>query len=309
MITRRQLRIKALQAFYAHRTTGRSLPNTLKALEESIEGVYTLFLLEVKALGEFHRFEEERLERAPKKRMPTAEDLKPNEVMVNNPIFKHIRFDDRLVGLYEEYSTRWGDDRDLLYSVYQKMLQSEVYENYKGLDAPSLDDHRTFVMEVYTQFFAYNETLHELYEERNIHWSEDLEAVQMLMVSLIKLSTSEELNLPELFKSEEDREYVVQLLRKAMQNNDYFEELIAAQTKNWEADRIALIDMLLMKLALAELIYFPQIPIKVTFNEYLELSKFFSTSRSAVFINGVLDKLTAQLKTDEQIRKIGKGLL
>ncbi len=309
MITRRQLRIKALQAYYAHHTTGRSLPNTIKALEESVESVYELFLLEVKALSEFHRFEEERLERGRKKKMPTPEDLNPNTVLVDNPILKNIRFSDELSPLYDDHAIRWGDDRDLLYKVYQRMIQNEAYAEYKAIATPTIEDHRAFLLELYTQFFAYNDTLQELYEERSIHWAEDLEAVQMLIVSLIKHSNEDQLVIPSLFKSEDDREYVVQLLRKAMQNGDYFGELIAAQTKNWEADRIALIDMILMKLALAELVYFPQIPIKVTFNEYLELSKQFSTSRSAVFINGVLDKLTAQLKKDEQIRKVGKGLM
>ncbi len=309
MITRRQLRIKALQAFYAHHTTGRSLQNTLKVLEDSIESVYELFLLEVKALSEFHRFEEERLERGRNKKMPSAEDLQPNTALLDNPILKHIRFSDSLTPLYDDYAIRWGDDRDLLYTVYQRMIQNEAYDDYKAIESPTIEDHRAFLLEVYTQFFAYNDTLQELYESRSIHWSDDLEAVQMLMVALIKHSTETEFNIPPLFKSEEDHEYVVQLLRKAVQNSDYFGELIAAQTKNWEADRIALIDMMLMKLALAELVYFPQIPIKVSFNEYLELSKQFSTSRSAVFINGVLDKLTGQLKDDEQIRKIGKGLL
>lgn len=308
MITRRQLRIKALQSLYGQRATERSLTNTVQAMEDSLKNIYGLFLLEAKALGEFHRFEEERLERGKKKKMPTAEDMNPNMAMVDNPILRQLRFDDNIHALYDEYSVRWGDDRDLLFNVYKKLIESPVYEEYKTAEQ-SLDNQKAFILEVYTQFFAYNDTLHELYEERNIHWSEDLEAVQMLVVSLIKQSTESKLSIPDLFKSEEDHEFALQLLKKTIQNSDYFEEIIGGQTKNWEADRIALIDKLLMKLALAELIYFSQIPIKVTFNEYIELSKQFSTSKSGVFINGVLDKLTAQLKEEQQIKKIGKGLL
>ena len=312
MLTRRQLRIKAMQALYANRVTGSSLQKAINTLEDSLDNVYQLFLMEMKALGEFHRFEEERFERGKKKKMPSPEDLVPNLAMLDNPLLKKLRFDSNLIALFDEHSVRWGDDRDMLNTVYKKMIAGEEYQEYVALTNPTEEQQRHFVMEMYSIYFAHNEVLHELYEERNIHWSDDLEAAQMMVVYALKessLNELEPLTLPTLYKDKEDLDFTLDLLRKSIQNEDYFEELIAAQTKNWESDRIAVVDKLLMKMALAELIYFTQIPVKVTFNEYIELTKLFSTSRSGTFINGVLDKLVAQLTESKQIRKVGRGLL
>jgi transcription antitermination protein NusB len=312
MLTRRQLRIKAMQAFYAHQVTGSSLQKAINMLEDSLDNVFQLFLMEMKALGEFHRLEEERLERGKKKKMPAPEDLAPNLTMVENPLLKKVRFDENLTALFNEHSVRWGDDRELLSTVYKKMISGKEYLEYMALTNPTGEQHRSFVMEMYSAYFAHNEVLHELYEERNIHWTDDLEAAQMMVVFTLNESSPDEvqpLTLPALYKDNEDLDFTLELLRKSIQNEDYFEELIAAQTKNWESDRIAVVDKLLMKMALAELIYFTQIPVKVTFNEYIELTKLFSTSRSGTFINGVLDKLVAQLTESKQIRKAGRGLL
>ncbi|MCC5917284.1 MAG: transcription antitermination factor NusB [Cryomorphaceae bacterium] len=312
MLTRRQLRIKAMQAFYAHHLTGGSMQKALNALEDSLEQVFKLFLLEMKALSEFHRFEEERFERGKKKKMPNPEDLVPNTKFLDNPLMAKIRQDTKLNQLFEEHTVRWGDDRDALQAIYKRFIESELYQTYMDSDSKDEEAHREFVIQLYTVFFAHNNDVHAMYEERNMHWTDDLEAAQMMVYHCLKNSTlagESGLDVPNLFKDQDDEDFTLELLRKCIQNEEYFEELIVNQTKNWEADRIAVIDKLLMKLALAELIYFSQIPIKVTFNEYIELTKLFSTTRSGNFINGVLDKLVEQLKESKQIRKIGRGLI
>jgi N utilization substance protein B len=311
MLTRRQLRIKALQALYAQHITGSSMQKAIRAFEESNENVFHLYLLEMKAIGEFHRLEEERLERGKHKKIPSAEDLKPNYTMVEHPLLKNIRTDKALSEMFEEQTVRWGDDRDILRSIYKKFIQTEVYTNFVNSQNPDASALRQFVMDIYG-YLAHDEVLHEVYEGRNIHWTDDLEAVQMMVVFTISQSPTEEdapVSIAQLYKDDEDLDYGIELLKKAIQNEAYFDELIAAKATNWDGDRIAVIDKLLMKLALVELIYFNQIPVKVTFNEYIELSKQFSTSKSGVFINGVLDKLTAQLTESGEIRKIGRGLL
>jgi transcription antitermination protein NusB len=312
MLTRRQLRIKALQALYAYKFTESSMQKALNALENSVEYIFDLYLLELKALKEFRRFEEERLERGLTKKIPTESDLNPNKKMLDNVVLKKLANDRSLQNLIDEHKIRWGDDRDVLQNIYLKFIQSSAYIEYLESNEHDVEIQRQFVKDLYAFCIGHNEIIHEIYEARNIHWTDDLEAVQMMVVSTINMTNTNEeefLKLVSLFKDEEDQEYYIELLRKTIQNDEYFEELISEKAQNWDGERIAVIDKLLMKLALAELIYFSQIPIKVTFNEYIELSKQFSTSKSGVFINGVLDKLSAQLTKSGEVRKIGRGLL
>lgn len=312
MLTRRQLRIKALQALYAYKFTESSMQKALNALENSIDYIFDLYLLELKALTEFRRFEEERLERGLTKKIPTESDLNPNKKLLDNVVLKKLANDRSLQNLIDEHNIRWGDDRDVLQNIYLKFIQSTVYTEYLKSNEHDVEIQRQFVKDLYAFCIGHNDIIHEIYEARNIHWTDDLEAVQMMVVStinMVSISEEEPLKLVSLFKDEEDQEYYMELMRKTIQNDEYFEELISEKAQNWDGERIAVIDKLLMKLALAELIYFNQIPVKVTFNEYIELSKQFSTSKSGVFINGVLDKLTAQLTKSGEVKKIGRGLL
>ncbi|MGB0176881.1 MAG: transcription antitermination factor NusB, partial [Owenweeksia sp.] len=157
-----------------------------------------------------------------------------------------------------------------------------------------------------------NETIHQLYEDRNMHWADDLDAAQMMVAKTLKSYSEEQdetTSLPELLKDDSDIEFARTLYRTSIKNSESYGEMIHEKANNWEMDRIAVVDVILMKMALAELVSFNEIPVKVTLNEYIELSKEYSTPKSGNFINGILDKLKNELTEAGDIRKIGRGLL
>jgi N utilization substance protein B len=175
-----------------------------------------------------------------------------------------------------------------------------------------LKEDRKIVKYLYGAYLVENENLHEVYEERNMFWSDDLDAAQSMVVKTITSFDAKREHIADLvplIKNQDDLDFALKLFRVCVNEGKQFEERILAKAEHWEGDRIAVIDQLLMKMALAELVTFNQIPVKVTLNEYIELAKQYSTKRSGQFVNGILDKLQIEMTEAGEIRKIGRGLL
>ena len=313
MLNRRYLRIKVYQSLYAHEQSGGgSAAKTEKELLLGVERTYDLFIHVLQLFGEMRRLAENRIEDRKSKRMPTGDDLAPSRRFVDNPILVKVSESKRLLAESDTRKVGWMGEKDLLSQLFKRIQASSEYDTYMSAPetTPALD--RMVMVDLFVENIAQYEGLHEHVEAKSIHWLEDLD----LACSMVKRTLETlDLNAPDLTLAEmgadtvEEREFVITLYRETIAAKEKDEELIAVRAKNWEADRIALSDMLLMRMALTEARSFDLIPVKVTMNEYIEIAKAYSTPKSKNFINGILDKLFAEMKEDGTIRKVGRGLL
>ena len=313
MISRRQLRIKALQSLYAYYKTGEdSMQRSEKELHKNIEKAYELYHYLLILVIDVVLYAESRIELARNKRIPTAEDLNPNTRFIDNALVQPIRNNRELLLFLDQHKLNWSDNPELVKDLYLKLLDSEEYREYMLAEENSYAADKKMVSVFYTHLVFPNELLASILEEQSIFWNDDMEFITGMIVKTIKRFKEEDGGnkpLMTLYKNEEDRDYVVRLFRQTILHRDEYVDYIKQNTRNWDLERIAFMDILLMQMAIAELIAFPSIPTKVTLNEYLEISKFYSTNKSNIFINGVLDKVVMQLKEEKKFRKTGRGLI
>tara|TARA_R110000850_G_scaffold125704_5_gene244251 strand:- start:24 stop:965 length:942 start_codon:yes stop_codon:yes gene_type:complete len=313
MLSRRHIRIKVLQALYQYfQNPGSDMAKGNKKLLESIHSINDLYLYELKTLSDILKIAEDEIERKKSKKLPSKEDLNPKENFVNNSFLKWLEGNNAFRKQVELNHISLGEDRELLKRIYREIEATEEFVEYLNLESPNAETDKNFIKWIYGTYIVNSDSLHQFYEAKEMHWADDLDAAQMMATKTIKrfdktyTTTSE---LPPLIKDSLDLDFAEVLYRKSITNSDEYEKLIHEKARNWEMDRIALIDILLMKLAISELINFPEIPVKVTLNEYIDISKEYSTPKSGVFINGILDKVKADLMESGEIRKIGRGLL
>jgi N utilization substance protein B len=200
----------------------------------------------------------------------------------------------------------------MIKEIYTRVVESDAYVTYMEAEGGGYAEDKKMITQVYTHMIFPSEMLSSILEEQSIYWNDDLEFITSMIVKTFKKFKEEdgpEKLLMSLYKNDEDRDYVVKLYRQTIIHRDDYVEYIKQNTRNWDLERIAFMDILIMQMAIAELIGFPSIPTKVTLNEYLEISKFYSTSKSNIFINGVLDKVVYQLKEEKKIVKSGRGLI
>ena len=314
MLNRRYLRIKAFQSLYAYwQSDNASAARIEKELFTSIERTYDLYLSLLLVFGELRHIAELTFEERKKKRLPTAEDLDPSRRFVDNPIVLNIAQSERLRLEAEKRKISWVGNHELFTALYREVQNNEAYQAYIKEEAQGFKRDQNFVIEFFSEMIANNEALQEVFETRSIAWMEDLD----LAASLVKrtLEQMRATDTADVFMNEiardpkEDHDFVSMLFRKTIEHSDEHEKAISEKSSNWESDRIALSDMILMQMALTEVRIFDQIPVKVTMNEYIEIAKAYSTPKSKNFINGVLDKLFIEMRSDGRIRKVGRGLL
>jgi N utilization substance protein B len=313
MISRRQLRIKALQSLYAYYTTGREdMRRSEKELHFNIEKAFELYHYLLLLIVDVGLYAESRIELARNKRIPTQEDLNPNTRFINNKLLDQLRNNESLLRYVDQHKLNWSNYPELIKEIYKRMVESVEYDNYMSAETSGYAEDKKLVSFAYTHIIFSSELLDSIMEEQSIYWNDDLEFITSMIVKTFKKfkeGDGPEKALMSLYKNEEDSDYVVKLYRQTIIHRDEYVEYIKQNTRNWDLERIAFMDILIMQMAIAELIGFPSIPTKVTLNEYLEISKFYSTSKSNVFINGVLDKVVYQLKDEKKIVKSGRGLI
>ena len=313
MLNRRLLRVKVMQNLYAYfQSEGADMVKAEKSLMLSINRVYELYLLFLYLPVELANAAEIQMEESRNKALPTEEDKNPNRRFVDSYVVKVLRESAALDRKMTDYKLSWSADNDLVRKLWKKIKDSELYENFLAAeDHPAI--HRKFVEKIYSQFLIDNEDLYQHFQERSIFWDfEDSDYVlNMAMRYVGKIKSEESFKpLPEMYKDEEeDANFVKNLFRKTIVNDKEHSVLIEEKTQNWDMDRIAVMDVLLMKMAITEFLSFSSIPVKVSLNEYIELSKLFSSIKSKLFINGVLDKLLAQFKREDKLKKTGRGLM
>jgi N utilization substance protein B len=314
MLNRRFLRIKVYHALYAYwQGDDASAARIEKELINSIERTYDIFLGLLLAFAEVRHVAELRMEERRKKRLPTAEDLSPNLRFLENPILRTLANSERLRIECQHRKVSWVGEYELFTRMYREMEASEKFKAYMSDPEPTFRKDQAFILQMFGDHVANHSALQDVHEGRSIHWMEELDlAATMVKRNLEQMRESDagELSLAELERDpREEHDFVTMLYRKTIEMGDEHEQAIADKASNWESDRIALSDMILMKMALAEVRTFDQIPVKVTLNEYIEIAKAYSTPKSKGFINGVLDKLFMEMKADGRFRKVGRGLL
>lgn len=315
MLNRRLLRVKVMQALYGFFQSKESdIAKGEKGLILSINRVYDLYLHFLILPVELADLAEVQMEEARNKALPSEEDLNPNRKFVDSFMIKALRENSQLQRLIEDRKISWGseEDRDSLKKIWKQIKASTLYLSFiESDDKPSND--RKFVEKIMTQFILDNDDIYSSFQGRSIYWDyEDCDyALNMAIRYLGKIKTETNYKvIPSMWKDEEeDERFVKNLYRRTITNNEENSQLIDSKTKNWEVDRIATLDVLFMKMAITEFLQFSSVPIKVTLNEYIEISKMFSSPRSKVFINGVLDKLLVDFKTENKLKKTGRGLM
>ncbi|MBL8012093.1 MAG: transcription antitermination protein NusB [Flavobacteriales bacterium] len=314
MLNRRYLRIKVYQSLYAFwQSDSSSAARIEKELFLSIERTFDLFVTLLLTFGELRRAAELRIEDRRLKHLPTAEDLNPNRRFVDGALLNAITGSPVLEAEANKRKVGWMGQGDLFQRILKLMDQDDRFKAFLATPSDDLRAEQQYLLHLFVEHVANSEDLHDHFEARSIYWLEDLD----LACALVK-RVLEGLRAPAAFDAAvvdvlaapaAEQHFVSTLFRKSIEQGEEHGRLIAEKAANWEADRIALSDMILMRMALTEARTFEDIPVKVTLNEYIEVAKAYSTPKSKNFINGILDKLFLELKEQGGIRKVGRGLL
>ncbi|MGV7107420.1 transcription antitermination factor NusB [Flavobacterium sp. U410] len=313
MLNRRHIRIKVMQTIYAmHQHQSDVLDKEEKFLYQSIENMQDLYLLLLSALVEIREKEEEYLDVASKKHLATKEERNPNRKFISNIVLKQLAENEALQDALDNRSIKnWKNNDDLILHLIEEIKASDLYASYMSKPVGSFEEEKHFVADLFSQIIAPNERLYDYLEDYKLTWLDDLPVVNTFILKQIKGLKNEEdsIRLSKLYKDEDDKEFVRNLFRKTVLNEIEFSKEYIDKTPNWDVDRIAEMDTIILKLAICELLKFPSIPVKVTINEYLEIAKEYSTPKSSIFINGILDNLVKDFQKDNRLQKAGRGLL
>lgn len=312
MINRRLLRTKVLHAFYAfEKRGGEKLDLAEKELFHSIEKMFELYYLLFLLLIEIADYSKSRIDLALQKRKPTEEDLNPNTKFIDNWFVRELRENPTFKEVINKKKISWVNYPEVVRKLFKEVSASDDYQNYmKNPSEPNED--KKFIIKIYTNYIAASEDIYQSLEEQSIYWNDDIEFTLSRIVKSIKNSSPGNIPLPridEIITNKDDRTFSKNLLRKAILKHADNKKLIEKYVENWDVERIALMDILIMELAITEMVTFSDIPVKVSLNEYIELSKIYSSNKSGIFINGILDKITDNLRKEKIIVKKGKGLI
>lgn len=302
-----------MQILYAFFTTPEnSINSTEKELFFSLQKTYDLYHFLIGLVIEVEKFAQERINIGLKKHRPTAEELNPNLRFVRNRLIQQIKSNASLEKYLTNSKMSWNEESELIRRLFSALVDTEFYKNYMSQPTVTYADERDLVENIFKYLILGNEEIEAVLEEQSIYWNDDMDFVISMILKTFKkfkeYSGEEQALLP-MFKDDEDRQFAKDLYRKVVLNHESNLEIIKQHTVNWDIERIAFIDHLILEMAMTEFLYFPSIPTKVTMNEYIELSKYYSTDKSRNFINGILDKALKDLKKNDKIIKAGRGLI
>lgn len=310
MLNRRHIRIKVMQSVYALlQSKSDDLKREEKFLFFSIDKLYNLYILQLSLLVEVQKFVKKRIEITNKNRVSSIENKQATENLSNN---KFIQIIANSASLSEIIANKkidnWKEATEYLQVIYDDIKKSAIFKEYDKKNNPTFKEDKQFAIAIFKEIIAPNDKLLDYYEDQYIGWVDDVPFVNTSVLKTYSKLT-DNLVLDALYKDEDDRLFVRELFEKVVLHHTEYDDDIDKKTPNWDYDRIAEIDLILMKMAISEFLYFPSIPTKVTINEYLEIAKDYSSDKSSFFINGVLDKIEKEFQKSGKISKIGRGLL
>ncbi|MFP2996005.1 transcription antitermination factor NusB [Spongiivirga sp. MCCC 1A20706] len=312
MLTRRHIRVKVMQSVYAfQRANNDDLKPQEKFLNASMDHMYDLYLIMINLLLETRALAEVQLEKGQKKYLATAEEKNPSRKFIENELLTTLSNNSNLIHLLDDRKLRnWKDDDEYVRIIYDAIVESDLYQVYLQDEKRSFKGDLNIIIDLYKQVIAPNDKLYDYLEDKRLTWLDDLPLVNtMVLKTLRKINQDVDFKLPKLFKDEDDKKFAIDLFRKTVLNDEALGKEIEGKTPNWDKERIAQLDAVLLRMAICEFTKFPSIPVKVTINEYLEIAKEYSTPKSSVFINGILDKLVKEYQQKGTLNKVGRGLM
>ena len=306
-----------MQEVYAYLQRGDSnLPLAEKELIKSFEKLYDLFIYQLSFLAEIFDFAQLRAEEAKQKFLPTKEDLNPDTRLIDNRLIDLITKNKEYSFHVNRLKISWNDEKEMIRGILKKFRNNGENKLSISSNNDSFTADKKFLVDLFRHYVAPDESLEGFYEAESMYWANDYPIVTSNIIKCLgKIieKWNEDDHIPIFYTSpadkNEDKEFALTLFRKTVLHRDEFEQMIGEKAGNWDLDRIALMDMIILEMAITEILEFPTIPVKVSFNEYIEISKSYSTPKSKVFINGILDKLILDLKEKNQIKKTGRGLV
>ena len=307
MINRVLIRLKIVQIVYAYyQNGGKNLDTAEKELFFSLSKAYDLYNYLLLLMVEVTKQANKRLNAAKNKLVPTKEELFPNTKFVENLFIAQLEVNKQLLEFSNNQKKTWENEADFVKTLCDKILESDIYKEYMASETSSYEEDRELWRKLYKNIIFNNIELDQVLEDQSLYWNDDKEIVDTFVLKTIKRfdeknGAKQEL-LPE-FKDEEDQDFARRLFRRTILNADYYRHLISENTKNWDLDRVAFMDVVIMQIALAEILSFPNIPVSVSLNEYVEIAKLYSTPKSGGFINGTLDGIVNSLKKENNLTK------
>ena len=305
MINRVLIRLKIVQIVYAYyQNGGKNLDTAEKELFFSLSKAYDLYNYLLLLMVEVTKQANKRLNAAKNKLVPTKEELFPNTKFVENRFIAQLEVNKQLLEFSNNQKKTWENEADFVKTLCDKILESDIYKEYMASETSSYEEDRELWRKLYKNIIFNNIELDQVLEDQSLYWNDDKEIVDTFVLKTIKRfdeknGAKQEL-LPE-FKDEEDQDFARRLFRRTILNADYYRHLISENTKNWDLDRVAFMDVVIMQIALAEILSFPNIPVSVSLNEYVEIAKLYSTPKSGGFINGTLDGIVNSLKKENKL--------
>lgn len=315
MLTRRHIRVKVMQCIYALiQSKDGALEKQEKFLKESIDNMYTLYLLMLSLLIEIHMHASSQVALSSKKYLADSSKDYPNTAkFLNNKVLLQIANNEIVKDeLLHRKLDNWYLNEEYVKLIYKELVESDAYSEYMETPTSTYEEDRIFITSLFEKVIAPNEKIYDYFEDDKLTWVDDIPIVNTFLLKQLKKvkeSHTESYFLPSLLKDDDDMKFAKQLLVKTLVYNDKWEKEIEGKTPNWDKDRIADIDSILLKMAICELLNFSSIPEKVTINEFLEIAKEYSTPKSSIFINGILDKLVKEYRAEGKLNKVGRGLL
>lgn len=309
MLSRRHIRIKVMQSLYSYLSTKvNEMPVAERAMLKHFDEVVELKLVILSLWIQLVKHADNFYDEGKKKHLPTELDLNPNTRFVDNDIIAIVRNDLDLMDKLAKFSAIWiKNDHDIVHKLFKELYQSDLYQKYIVNENKDVEVDKKFIINAFNDYILKNELVHHLFEERSIYWVDDLPFIAAIIFGDIREGKS--MDVKGAFKDRSDKEFALKLFRNTISNNSDYEKIIVKFSRNWELDRIAKMDQLFLKMAFAEILTMPELPIKVSMNEYIEISKYYSTVKSKLFVNGLLDNFVKTYTRDGKINKIGRGLV
>ncbi len=312
MLNRRHIRVKVMQSIYAmHQNGSDNIEKQEKFLRYSIDNILDLYLLMFSTLIEICKKEALFLDKSSIKHLATAEDKNANKKFINNAIFKLLSENKSLLQAIEDRKiTNWTLNDDYILLLLADIKKSNLYATYMKNRVNTFDEDQEFAVALFMEVIAANDKLYDYLEDYKLTWVDDIPVVNTQIIKQLKaMKSNDNFSVPKLYKDSEDEQFVTDLFRKTILNETELAKEYINKTPNWDTERIAEIDTIILKMAICEFLKFPSIPMKVTINEYLEIAKEYSTPKSSIFINGILDNLVKEFQTNNRLNKTGRGLM
>ncbi|MDO3626127.1 transcription antitermination factor NusB [Mucilaginibacter sp. BT774] len=314
MLNRRHLRVKVLQALYAyHQSDNKEIKQHEKNLLQSVDMVYEMYIWMLSLISEVVEYAEADAEERKHKHLPTAEDLNPQLKILTNRFIVSLNQNAEYLAALKKYKVSWAFEPELAKSLFIILKNSSEYAEYLKKTDDTLLTDKDIIKFIFKKVILKSLLAEQVFEDKFIFWPVDRDVLQALIAKTFKNFSNDDYKQNKLAEVTgnwaEDKEFIIELFQQSIRHDAEYQEMISKKTQNWEPERIAMMDTLLMKMAISEFVNFKSIPVKVTINEYLEISKEFSTPKSNSFINGILDKILYELKAENVIKKVGRGLI